>query len=285
MPKSWPPRVAAFVVCLAALCPLPALAAPSITLIDVGQGDAIWIHDDPDIDILVDAGPRKASDVVLAQLAGIPDLDVLLWTHAHEDHIGGVCDVIGAMPVQQVLWNGFDYNSATFNDTLDLISATRIPSATLTAGDTLTWGDYDILVLHPDRQYRNTNDCSIVLRLTYGETGILLTGDAEWDSEQAMLAGSADLACEILKVGHHGSSSSTYSAWLDGVQPETAIVSVGTLNRYGHPSASVLRRLGSRGIDTYRTDRHGTVTIALDGDGYTLESTRAPVCVPLLIVD
>jgi len=258
------------------------LAEGRVTLIDVGQGDAIWVHDDSGFDALIDAGPPESAEMLLRQLSGVPDLDVLMWTHTHEDHIGGMPAVLRAIPVRQVLWTGLTYPTNTFSQTLHLIGANEIPEDTVREGDVLTWGSFEVLVLHPDRVYPKTNDCSIVLKLSYGGTDLRLAGDAEWDAEQAMIAGGYDLECDILKVGHHGGDTSTRPEWLDAVQPDKALISVARFNDYGYPSLPVVERLRSRSIDTYRTDRHGTVVVLLDGDGYRIVTERTSVALPMV---
>lgn len=248
----------------------PVLADATLAVIDVGQGDAIWLHDDYGHDVLIDAGSADASEAVLDALVGIPDLDVVVWTHAHEDHIGGMADVFARYPIGQILWNGLDYNSATFNDLMDLVGGYDIPQRTVRAGDTFGWGDCVAEVVHPDRAYSTANNGSVVIRLTCYDTSVLLTGDAEWDAELAMLNGGQPIRADILKVGHHGSVSSSSSLFLDAVDPSVAIISVGAENDYGHPSQVVLDRLADRGIATYRTDLDGPVTIHMSPSGYTV---------------
>jgi len=253
-----------------------------VTLIDVGHGDAIWVHDDTGFDALIDAGRPETAETVLRHLGSVPDLDVLMWTHAHEDHMGGVPAVLQAMPVRQVLWTGLHYPTETFSQTLHLIGANEIPEDTVREGDVLTWGSFEVLVLHPDRVYPLVNDCSIVLKLTYGETDLLLAGDAEWDAEKATIASGHDLSCEILKGGHHGGDTSTSPEWLDAIQPGTALISGARFNDWDYPSPSVMARLRSRGIDTYRTDRRGTVVVWLDDEGYRITTERTPVALPMV---
>ena len=233
----------AFILIL--LISTPVLADTTVTFIDVGQGDSIWIHDDTGYDVLIDAGEASQSLSVLENLQDLLNLDVVLWTHGHSDHIGGLLDVLSAKPVSQILYNGFDYNSATYNDLWDLIVAYNIPHSSTSRGDTYTWGECTATVLHPDRQYIDTNDSSVVVKLSCGQVDFLLTGDAEWDAESSMLDASLLLDAEILKVGHHGSNTSSSSVFLDAVDPEVAIISVGD-NSYGHPSQVVLDRLATR---------------------------------------
>lgn len=262
----------------------PIFADTTVTFIDVGQGDAIWVHDDTGHDVLIDAGEAQWGDVVLQHLEDVPDLDVVIWTHAHADHIGGLLDVIEAKPVDQILYNGFDYNSVTYNDLWDLIIAYNIPQASTHRGDTYIWGECTATVLHPDREYLNTNNSSVVVKLSCGEVDFLLTGDAEWEAESSMLDAGLALDSEILKVGHHGSNTSSSSVFLDAVDPDIAVISVGD-NTYGHPSQVTLDRLASRGIRTFRTDQDGTVSIRTNGTSYWVvgEEAMAWLYLPLVL--
>jgi len=213
----------------------------------------------------------------------VPDLDVLAWTHAHEDHIGGLLDVLAATEVKLVLSNGFPYESETFAALLDAIKAQGIDSITIRRGDELAWGECTATVLHPERQYQNTNDGSVVLKLVHGENSLLLTGDAEWGAEESMLAAGLDLRADVLKVGHHGSGTSSHSPFLDAGQPEAAVISVGAGNSYGHPDQQVLQRLADRGVAVYRTDMDGTMAYWSDGSEYTLQpEARSSLCLPLV---
>lgn len=259
------------------IVPWSALADTTVTMLDVGQGDAIWIHDDAGYDMLIDAGDDAHGEVVNQYLAdsGVEDLDVVLFTHSHEDHIGGLADVLSYLPVGQMYYNGLDYDSVTFNELMDLIITFGIPLQSVHRGDTFSAGECTATVLHPDRVYANTNDDSIVIRLSCGNVNFLLAGDAEWDSEYAMLQSGMALDAEVLKVAHHGSVSSTHTEFLDAVQPMVAVISVGADNDYGHPSSVVLNRLAARGVYTYRTDQNGTIAIRTDGTTYWVDATYA----------
>jgi len=262
----------------------PVLADTTVTFIDVGQGDAIWIHDDTGHDVLIDAGEADQGAVVLQYLQDVPELDVMLWTHAHADHIGGLLDVLTLKPASQVLYNGFDYNSVTYNDLWDLIIAYSIPQASTHRGDTYTWGECTAIVLHPDREYLNTNNSSVVVKLSCGQVDFLLTGDAEWEAESSMLDAGLALDAEVLKVGHHGSNTSSSGVFLDAVDPEIAVISVGE-NSYGHPSQVTLDRLANRGVRVYRTDQDGSVSIRTNGTSYWVvgEEATAWLYLPLVL--
>lgn len=246
-------------VVLALLLIAPAmLADTTVRFLDVGQGDAILIHSDPDTDVLIDGGPRGAMD---SYLADMPPLDAVLWTHAHADHIGGLLDVLGPLQCDQVYSNGFAYDSATFRSLVGMIDAGNIASATLRAGDTLQWGECTATVLAPDRDYSDPNDTSLVLDLVCGDVSLLLTGDSSLD-----IAAPA----QILKIAHHGSDTATSSAYVAAVAPELAVISVGADNQYGHPHQVVLDRLGAASIAVYRTDQLGTIMVTTDGQSYAV---------------
>jgi competence protein ComEC len=261
--------------CLLLVVATPVLADTTLTVIDVGQGDAIWLHDDDGYDALIDAGPAASSQAVLDALGDIEDLDTVVWTHAHADHIGGMADVFSRYPVHEILWNGFDHDTPTFDDLMYWVSYYAIPLRTVRAGDTFGWGDCTAIVVHPDRQYNNDpNNSSVVIRLTCYGTRVLLTGDAEWDAEYAMLTAGQPIRSDILKVGHHGSTSSTHSLFLDAVQPQAAMISVGEDSNYDHPSPVVLERLDDRGISTYRTDEDGSIVVHIGPGGYTIHTSH-----------
>ncbi len=253
-------------------CSLPVAADATVTFLDVGQGDAIWYQDDTGYNVLIDAGEARRAVDILDHLEGVHELDLVVWTHSHADHIGGMANIMMAMPVLAALSHGVPYDSATYLDLVDVVAGFGIPVTTARAGDTYTWGESTAHVLHPDRQYLNENNNSVVIWLSHGAVDFLLTGDAEWEVENTLLSTGGDLSAEVLKVGHHGSNTSSYGAFLDAVQPEVAVISVGADNTYGHPSQVVLDRLAARGVDTYRTDLDGTVTIYSNGVTYSVNA-------------
>jgi competence protein ComEC len=255
--------------------PLGSLAsAPPlvITFLDVGQGDCIWVRTPGGPDILVDGGPEAAGAGVVAYLQsrGCTDIEYVLLTHPHADHVGGLIPVLQSMPTGHLWYNGEPYTTSTYLRFLDVVGSQAIPTTILTAGLTYTIGSVELAVLHPTTLVSKTNDNSIVCLLSYGTVDVMLTGDVEEGAESQILSSGYRLEAEILKVAHHGSNSSSSAGFLQAVSPEVAVISVGAGNRYGHPSPHVLGRLGALPAQVYRTDLHGTVIVTTDGNSYQI---------------
>ncbi len=283
-------RIAALLILVLIMLGLsaPPLAADAtFTFIDVGQGDAIWVSDGQGFGVLVDGGPQPAGSRVLDTIADYADPDVVIWTHGHEDHIGGLIEVLSGKPAQRIVYNGFGYDTVVFGNLMDMVTSLMIPTTVGRTGDTFTWGELTAVVVHPDREYGDANDNSLALRISHGQIDVLLTGDAEAEAEGAMLGSGLPLDAEVLKVGHHGSDTSSSGAFLDAVDPEVGIISVGLDNTYGHPAPETLGRLAARGIAAYRTDQIGTIVVRSNGITYTvnvpLPDAEAVLYVPLLL--
>ena len=250
-----------------------------VTAIDVGQGDSLLVVTPDGRTLLVDAGglvgasPESnfdvGEDVVSPVLwsRGIRRLDAVAITHAHADHIGGMRAVLANFRPRE-LWVGRNSDVPQYDAVLD--EAARLGSriVTHTAGDALAFGDVAVRVLAPDRDYRPgsapANNDSLVMRVSYGGTSALLEGDAEAPSEARMVA-EGGLKSDLLKVGHHGSRTSTTPAFLAAVAPSYSVISVGRRNFYGHPRHEVLEELQQERVTTYRTDMLGLTSFYLDG--------------------
>lgn len=256
-------------------------ASPTSTLqvyfINVGQADSILVIDGQD-DMLIDAGTNdEAKNVVsFLQNKGVTHLDYVVGTHPHEDHIGGMDLVIKDFDIENVLMPNVQTNTQTFEDVLDAISAKGLKITAPSQGDKFQLGEATVTTLNclaPDAD--DLNDSSIVLRLDFGTISILFTGDASESAEKAILASGINVNCDVLKVGHHGSSTATSQAFLDAVSPEYAVISCGVNNEYGHPDAETLNKLAAANVQLFRTDEQGTVEMTSDGTNITWST--APV--------
>ena len=244
-------------------------AAPvSVHVIDVGQGDSILVLAG-DSSLLIDGGNRGDSDLILDYIRsqGVTGLDVVIATHPHADHIGGVVDIIKDFPVDKIYMPKVVHTSKTYEDLLANIKNAGLKVTAAQSGLAVDLGpDLEAEFLSPaGSSYESLNNYSAVLKLIHQENAFLFTGDAELEAEEEMLASGANLSSAVLKVGHHGSNTSTSPAFLEAVKPEIAVISVGEGNSYGHPHAEVLARLQEAGIRIFRTDLHGTVVITSDG--------------------
>jgi competence protein ComEC len=257
------------------------LASPaplSIHFVDVGQADCILVHTPGGHNMLVDAGNNADADAVTTYLSrqGVKKVDVLVGTHPHEDHIGGLDVVIKQFQTGKIYMPKVSTNTKTFRDVLLAIKDKGLKISSPIPGNTI---DLDpavqVKALAPNSsKYEDLNNYSIVLKVIYGKTSFLLTGDAERESEKEMLAKGYDLKVDLLKVGHHGSSSSTSAAFLRAVAPKYAIISVGADNKYGHPSQTTIKRLQRAGVKIYRTDINGTIVATSDGNKISIKSQK-----------
>jgi competence protein ComEC len=246
-----------------------------VRFLDVGQGDAALIEWPDGRAWLVDAGP-PGKDVLLAlRRWGVRHLDAVVLTHPHPDHMGGLVPLLRELPVDTIRLPRLPLpGEAPYLDLLASTRARRILGAWSVATDGHL-GGATFTSLHPPRAFDedgNANDISLVLRVDYGARRFLFTGDIEAAAEASLLASGADLRADVIKVPHHGSRTSSSTAFLAAVSPSVAVMGVGRENRYGHPHAEVTARY--RGVDVYRTDRDGTVEVRTDGTSLTV--TRSP---------
>lgn len=238
-----------------------------VHFIDVGQGDAILIEEN-DEDMLIDAGINQKGSMVVDYLKSekVSDLDYVIGTHPHSDHIGGMDTVLNSVSVDRVILPSGNYHSQTYNNVLDAIKAKNIPETDAKVGNTYPLGDATFTILAPcSTGYADLNNYSICIKFTYGSTSFLFAGDAEQLSEKEMLQRGEDLSADVLKIGHHGSYSSCSEAFLDAVDPSYGIISLGDDNPYGFPHAPTLLKLLEHKISIYRTDLQGTIIFTSDG--------------------
>jgi competence protein ComEC len=237
-----------------------------VHFIDVGQGDAILIQT-PSNNVLIDGGIRGNTVVDYLKAQGITSLDLVIGTHPHTDHIGGLINVLESIPVKEVIDPGVVHTTKTFEDYLTLIDVKDIKFTEGRAGMVRDFGDGAFMsIVHPaSSNIANINDNSIVVRLTFDQISFLLTGDVERHGEEQILSRGYDLKSTVLKVGHHGSHSSTSAAFLNAISPAVAVIMVGEGNSYGHPHSETLLRLANANVDIYRTNINGTVVITTNG--------------------
>ncbi|HXG07925.1 MAG TPA: lamin tail domain-containing protein [Nitrososphaera sp.] len=258
----------------------------TIIFIDVGQGDSILIIFPNSKTMLIDGGEHISSDKVLATIRdhGLNRLDVIVATHPHADHIGGLIDVINSdLEIGYVVDSGQIHTTRTFESLLDAIEAKQIPLETASADSSINLDPIvklDFLnppVPLPEGIEDEINNNSVVMKLTYGNFTALFTGDIEQYAEERLVREQgADLDAEVLKVGHHGSRYSSTNPFLVAVSPEVAVISAGANNSYGHPHQETLERLANVGTEhVLRTDIDGTITLITDGsDDYLIITER-----------
>ena len=254
-------------------------SAPSrdlqVHFIDVGQGDATLILAPDGQAVLIDGGESGSGVLSYLKAQGVGRVNLMIATHPHADHIGGLIDVLQALPVDEVVTNGQAHTTRTYERFLDAIGAARAEYTEVKRGDTISLGGLALDILSPNGpDGQNLNDQSVVVRLAYGKVAFLFSGDAESAAEAGMLAKGQNVQAQILKVGHHGSRSASSPAFLAAIQPEIAVYSSGAGNSYSHPHAETLVALDGVGATIYGTDVDGTVVVTTDGTDYKVEMAK-----------
>lgn len=249
-------------------------AEAQVYFIDVGQGDSELIRlKDGGIDILIDAGTRSTKQELADYLKelGVDDIDILIGTHPHEDHIGGMAKIIEEFPIGTLYLpetsDEMTPTTKTYESLLDAAENKNVTVRTAAAGDVLLeQGNTSFKVLSPSHtDYDTLNDYSIVTRLKVGDTAFLFQGDAETPVEEEILDSGADVSCDVIKLGHHGSSTSSSRAYLEAANPSAAVISCGVGNEYGHPHRETMDLLEKLSITPYRTDTQKTLLAETDG--------------------
>lgn len=257
---------------------LPANSTFKVRYIDVGQANAALIECDGN-HMLIDGGNKRDSELIYAVLKNekIEELDIVVATHAHEDHVGGLAAALAYAEADLILSPVASYDSDAFEDFRKYAVQAVGEITTPSVGDTYSLGSSTITVLGVNST-EDENNSSIVLKVQYGQTSFLFTGDAEREAEQVILDSNLDLAATVLLVGHHGSDTSTTYPFLRAVAPQYAVISVGEGNDYGHPTEAVLSRLRDADVELYRTDLHGDIVCLSDGKNVSFETEKTTDC-------
>lgn len=252
-------------------------ASFSLHVIDVGQGDCILVKCN-DKAMLVDAGSRGNDAKILSYLEkqGVEKLDYVVATHPHEDHIGSLDKVIAGMDVGEIIMprmpEGATPTTRTYESLLDEIEKKNMQITAARVGESFYLGDALVRILAPVREYGSDyNNMSVVLYIEFGESSFLLMGDAEDKSEKDIMGTFDDISADVIKIGHHGSKTSSTQDFLAAVNPRYALISVGLNNKYEHPDEGVLERLRDKNIQYFRTDLKGTIVVSSDGEKITVK--------------
>jgi competence protein ComEC len=253
--------------------PLSSSEVLNVYYLDVGQGDSELIELPNGQNMLIDAGnPENGSDInQFLKEQEIEKIDYLVATHPHADHIGGMAEVINAVEIGSVYMPKVSTTSKTFENLLSTISQEGLSIKTAKAGVELFHLDNlkAVMVAPVGTNYSDLNQYSAVIKLTYENTSFLFTGDAGEESEKEI---TADVSADVLKVGHHGSDTSSTQSFLNRVSPKYAVIEVGKDNKYGHPASTTLKKLEKMGTKIYRTDEDGTILIQSDGTNITVKT-------------
>ena len=242
-----------------------------VEYIDVGQADAILIENNKKY-MLIDAGNNEDGDLLVNYFKdkNITDFEYVVATHPHEDHIGGMDNIIKNFNIKNYYMPDCYTTTKTFEELLDALEEKNLSFETPDIDSEFLLGDALFKVLYTGTDKRDLNNTSIVLRMTYKDVSFMFTGDATNTTEKKIIA--KDLQSDVLKVGHHGSQYSTSDEFLDKVNPKYAIISVGTGNVYDHPKDITLNKL--KGIEVHRTDKEGTIRVISDGKNIDIETFK-----------
>lgn len=252
-----------------------------VHFIDVGQGDSILLESEGAF-VLIDAGGKEAGETVTDFIAsrGADSLSYVVATHPHADHIGGMAQVLNTVEAENFITVETDQTTKTWLSVLEAVEKNDVNYIDAAPGDTYSFGEASFTVMAPlGSGYSGYNNYSVVTKVMCGDISFLLTGDAEKESEQEMLRYWDDeqLSADVLKCGHHGSSTSTSDAFLSAVSPAFAVISCGENNDYGHPHTETVQKLLRQNITYYRTDEMGTVSVYTDGEGLRFYAEKGAV--------
>lgn len=252
--------------------PVVYAAEVTVDFLDVGQGDSTLVRAG-DTMILIDTGRNRSTLDHLAD-RNINDLDLLILTHAHADHITNADIIVKEMSPDEVWMSSTPANSQVYERLLDALIETDTPVEYPTAGDSYEVGSLDFSIVHPSSLTGDLNNDSLSFKIIANNTSFLFTGDAEERAENMMLGTRLQLQSDIYHMGHHGSRTSSSAPFMSAVRPEVAIYSAGINNSYGHPHKEAIDRVQAVGAEVYGTAENGTVTVNVTSSGYTIQTER-----------
>jgi len=267
---------------------IPITGGLQVYMLDVGQGDSLLIVSPGGKHVLIDAGIPQAGDEVVAALQkhGVQSLDLVVATHPHADHIGGMKRVLDTFPVAKFLDSGQEHPTATYERLIKAIKDKGIQFIEAKKGmsfDLDSGAKFEVLnpmgngkwitEVRTGGSVENAN--SVVLRLSFGDFAMIFTGDAEAETEAEIIRANENVRAQVLKVGHHGARYATSNEFLRAMQPQAAIISNGADNKYGHPTQETLDRLRQSNVEVYRTDLNGEIAVISDGKNFQVKPARS----------
>ena len=253
----------------------------AVHFIDIGQGDSILIQNSDGEFMLIDTGENSQYSKLSSYLEnfGVRGFKYAVFTHPHADHIGAAHRIVRDYDIEKLIMPPVYHDTATFKSLMDALDEKNLGITRAIAGDSYQFGDAEFIILAPfSEEYANINNYSVVILMKYGTVKFLFTGDMERESENEIIShcweNNLDISADVLKVAHHGSSSSSRDIFLDLIKPKAAVITVGEGNTYNHPNLQVIARLEDTGAYILRTDWHGDIIILSDGRNFAIHTSN-----------